>query len=94
MHGPGSDSTSFGGIRATAMRHARTPAQGGNLMVYLNAFLDARKAAMKTEAAHDDTSRVDTEQRWFVAAKNWDLNVPLKWKTYGDPYEILTNPKP
>jgi chitosanase len=88
MHGPGSDSTSFGGIRKTAMKKAKTPAQGGNETTYLNAFLDARKAAMLTEAAHDDTSRVDTEQRVFLKAGNLDLNPPLKWKTYGDSYTI------
>ncbi|GAA2145902.1 chitosanase [Kitasatospora kazusensis] len=88
MHGPGNDPTSFGGIRATAMKHAKTPAQGGNETTYLNAFLDARKAAMLTEAAHDDTSRVDTEQRPFLKAGNLDLNPPLKWKTYGDSYSI------
>jgi chitosanase len=88
MHGPGSDSTSFGGIRKRAMSKAKTPAQGGDLTAYLNAFLDARVAAMKTEAAHDDTSRVDTEQRVFVAQKNWNLDPPLKWKTYGDSYSI------
>lgn len=89
MHGPGNDSTSFGGIRKRAMAKAKTPAQGGDLATYLNAFLDARVAAMKTEAAHDDTSRVDTEQRVFVAQKNWNLDPPLRWKTYGDPYAIL-----
>lgn len=88
MHGPGMDPVSFGGIRATAMKHARTPAQGGDETTYLHAFLDARKAAMLTEAAHDDTSRVDTEQRVFLAAGNLDLNPPLSWKTYGDPYTI------
>jgi chitosanase len=88
MHGPGTDSVSFGGIRATAMKKAKTPAQGGNETTYLNAFLDARKAAMLTEAAHDDTSRVDTEQRVFLKAGNLDLNPPLKWKTYGDSYTI------
>jgi chitosanase len=88
MHGPGSDSVSFGGIRATAMKHAKTPAQGGDQVKYLNAFLDARKAAMKKEAAHDDTSRVDTEQRVFLKNGNLDLNTPLHWKTYGDPYTI------
>ncbi|MFC8449827.1 chitosanase [Kitasatospora sp. NPDC057223] len=88
MHGPGTDSVSFGGIRATAMKKAKTPAQGGNETTYLNAFLDARKAAMLTEAAHDDTSRVDTEQRVFLQAGNLDLNPPLKWKTYGDSYTI------
>ncbi|WP_406116441.1 chitosanase [Streptomyces sp. NBC_01014] len=88
MHGPGSDPVSFGGIRATAMQHARTPAQGGDETTYLNAFLDARKAAMLTEAAHDDTSRVDTEQRVFLDNGNLGLNPPLSWKTYGDPYTI------
>ena len=90
MHGPGSDSVSFGGIRATAMKKAKTPAQGGDETTYLNAFLDARKAAMLTEAAHDDTSRVDTEQRVFLNAGNLDLTPPLKWKTYGDSYTITS----
>ncbi|MFD8811951.1 chitosanase [Streptomyces sp. NPDC059627] len=88
MHGPGDDPVSFGGIRATAMKRARTPAQGGNETTYLNAFLDARKAAMLTEAAHDDTSRVDTEQRVFLQAGNLNLDPPLQWETYGDSYEI------
>ena len=88
MHGPGNDPVSFGGIRRTAMKKARTPALGGNETTYLNAFLDARKAAMLTEAAHDDTSRVDTEQRVFLKAGNLDLDPPLKWRTYGDKYQI------
>jgi chitosanase len=88
MHGPGNDPVSFGGIRAAAMKHAKTPAQGGDERTYLNAFLDARKAAMLTEAAHDDTSRVDTEQRVFLDAGNFDLDPPLNWKTYGSPYTI------
>ena len=88
MHGPGDDGTSFGGIRKAAMKKARTPAQGGDETAYLNAFLDARVAAMKTEEAHSDTSRVDTEQRVFLKAGNLDLNTPLTWKTYGDSYTI------
>ncbi|MFI0895464.1 chitosanase [Streptomyces sp. NPDC020983] len=92
MHGPGDDPVSFGGIRRTAMKKARTPAQGGDETAYLNAFLDARRAAMKTEDAHDDTSRVDTEQRLFLQAGNLDLDPPLHWRTYGDPYQILTLP--
>jgi chitosanase len=88
MHGPGDDPVSFGGIRKAAMKKAKTPAQGGNETTYLNAFLDARKAAMLTEAAHDDTSRVDTEQRVFLNAGNLDLTPPLTWKTYGDTYTI------
>ena len=88
MHGPGEDPVSFGGIRKTAMAKARTPAQGGNETAYLNAFLDARKAAMLTEEAHSDTTRVDTEQRVFLQAGNLDLNPPLTWKVYGDSYTI------
>ena len=88
MHGPGSDPDSFGGIRATAIRHARTPAQGGNETTYLGAFLDAREAAMRREEAHSDTSRVRTAQRVFLKAGNLNLDVPLVWHTYGDRYEI------
>ena len=88
MHGPGNDASSFGGIRKAALAKAKTPAQGGNETAYLNAFLDARKAAMLTEEAHSDTSRVDTEQRVFLNAGNLDLNPPLTWKVYGDSYTI------
>ncbi len=88
MHGPGENSVSFGGIRRTAMARARTPAQGGDEAAYLNAFLDARVAAMKTEAAHSDTSRVDTAQRVFLRAGNLDLRTPLAWKVYGDSFSI------
>jgi chitosanase len=92
MHGPGDDAASFGGLRAGVVRKVKPPSQGGNEAAYLNAFLDARKALMLTEAAHDDTSRVDTEQRAFLNAGNLDLNAPLTWKTYGDSYNIPTNP--
>jgi chitosanase len=88
MHGPGNDGVGFGGIRKAAMARARTPAQGGDQVAYLNAFLDARAAAMRTEAAHSDTSRVDTEQRAFLRAGNLDLRTPLSWRVYGDPYSI------
>jgi len=88
MHGPGTDTDSFGGIRKAAMKKAKTPAQGGDEATYLKAFLEARKVIMKKEEAHADTSRVDTEQLVFVNAKNFDLNPPLKWKVYGDPYQI------
>ncbi|MFI5613814.1 chitosanase [Amycolatopsis sp. NPDC051903] len=88
MHGPGDSSDSFGGIRKTAMNKAKTPAQGGNETTYLKAFLDARKVIMKQEEAHADTSRVDTEQLVFLNAGNVDLHTPLKWKVYGEPFEI------
>ncbi|MFB7473316.1 chitosanase [Kitasatospora sp. NPDC056184] len=88
MHGPGSGSDSFGGIRAAALKKAKSPAQGGDEATYLKAFLEARKVVMKKEEAHADTSRVDTEQLVFLNAKNFDLNPPLKWKVYGDSYAI------
>lgn len=93
MHGPGSDPDSFGGIRAAALRHARSPAQDGDEVTYLNAFLDAREAAMLREEAHSDTTRVNTEQRLFLKAANLDLDPPLVWHTYGDRYAIASSPK-
>ncbi|GAA1386902.1 chitosanase [Catellatospora chokoriensis] len=88
MHGPGDDPVSFGGIRAAALKRARPPAQGGDETAYLNAFLDARVAAMRTESAHEDTSRVDTAQRVFLKAGNLNLALPLRWKVYGDTFSI------
>jgi chitosanase len=88
MHGPGADPVSFGGIRATATARARTPAQGGDETAYLHAFLNARTAAMRTEEAHSDTSRVDTAQRVFLTGGNLDLNTPLVWKVYGDSFAL------
>jgi chitosanase len=88
MHGPGSDGSSFGGIRSAALAKAKTPAEGGDETRYLNAFLDVRVRVMREEAAHDDVSRVSTEQRVFVREGNLDLHTPLRWKVYGDPYRI------
>lgn len=88
MHGDGGDSESFSAIRRNALKKAKPPAQGGDEVKYLHAFLDARKVAMKAEEAHEDTSRVDTAQRVFLNKGNLDLNTPLSWKVYGDPYTI------
>ncbi|MEW2578181.1 chitosanase [Streptomyces syringium] len=88
MHGPGTSKDSFGGIRKAALAKAKPPAQGGDEKTYLGAFLDARKKAMQSEEAHSDTSRVDTAQRVFLNNGNFDLKPPLKWKVYGDSYEI------
>ncbi len=88
MHGPGNSRDSFGGIRATALARAKTPAQGGDETAYLHAFLNARTAAMRLEEAHSDTSRVDTAQRVFLTGGNLNLNLPLTWKVYGDSFSI------
>jgi len=75
-------------IRARAIKDAKPPSQGGSETAYLQAYLNERVIEMKKEAAHDDTSRVDTEQRVFLNNGNLDLNTPLDFKTYGDPYHI------
>jgi chitosanase len=88
MHGPGTDAASFGGIRRAAMAKARTPAQGGSEVAYLNAFLNARTSAMLKEEAHSDVTRISTAQRVFLRAGNLDLNPSLSWKVYGDTFRI------
>jgi len=94
MHGGGDDPDSFGGIRAAAMKKAKPPAMGGDESAYLNAFLDARKAAMLDEQGHQDTSRVDTMQRKFLTAGNLRLDPPLEFEVYGDHYKIESAPRP
>ncbi|HEX5191631.1 MAG TPA: chitosanase [Solirubrobacteraceae bacterium] len=88
MHGPGDGYASFGGIRRRAMERARTPAQGGSQVRYLNAFLDVRRALMKRQRGHHNTSRIDDEQRVFLRERKFALRPPLIWHTYGDRYEI------
>jgi chitosanase len=88
MHGPGEGRTSFGGIRSSALKKAAVPANGGDETVFLNAFLDARKAAMRSEQGHTDTSRVDTMQRKFLREGNMNLEPPLRFAVYGDSFVI------
>ena len=92
MHGPGADPLSFGGMRAWVQRHAKSPAKGGSEQHFLHVFLEHRKTIMRTEEAHSDTSRIDDEQAVFLKAHDWGLRPPLRWKTYGDPWAILTDP--
>ena len=75
-------------IRAQALRSAGTPKLDGDELTWLTAFLNARVRAMRTEEAHEDTSRVDTAQRVFLKAGNLDLNTPLTWSVYGDRFRI------
>ena len=72
------------GIRATALDATPTDDEGA----YLSAFLDAREAEMRTEEAHEDTTRVSTAQRVFLEKGNLDLDLPLSWHVYGDAYLI------
>ncbi|MBB2946171.1 chitosanase [Actinoplanes lutulentus] len=84
MHGP----DGMRSIRSRAARSARTPAQGGDEIAYLTAFLNARSAEMRTEEAHSDLGRVETAQRVFLRASNLDLTTPLTWRVYGDRYTL------
>ena len=88
MHGPDAWGGGLPDIRAVALKKAKPPTQGGDEKTWLNAFLDARKAEMLKEAAHEDTDRVDTEQRVFLNANNFNLDTPLSWTVYGDAYSI------
>lgn len=88
MHGSGPGSRSFEGIRAAAIRAAKTPARGGNQARYLDAFLDRRVAAMRAESADIDVSRVETAQRRFLEAGNLALTPPLRWSVYGTSFSI------
>ncbi|SDZ26208.1 Glycosyl hydrolase family 46 [Variovorax sp. YR634] len=90
MHGRGKGPFTLDGIRATAMARAGTPSRGGSEVIYLNAFLDARVVAMKSEPVHQDVSRIETAQRVFLRQGNLGLRPPLNWKVYGDSYTIAT----
>ncbi|WP_327112994.1 chitosanase [Streptomyces sp. NBC_01341] len=90
MHG-GADSAGtvgFRTIRAQALAEQDAPAEGGDEEAYLNAFLDARVAAIRKEPSHSDTSRVETAQRVFVRQGKLQLETPLEWKVYGESYRI------
>jgi chitosanase len=80
------------GIRQQALRKSNSPAQGGDEITYLDAFLTARVAEMRTEQAHQDTTRIDTAQRVFLERSNLDLTGPLTWKVYGEPFRISARP--
>ena len=84
MHGP----DGLASIRSTAIGQAQPPAQGGSETDYLNAFLAARRVEMKKDAAHSDTSRIDTEQQLFLDNGNFDLSTPLNWQVYGQSFSI------
>ncbi|MEV0040056.1 chitosanase [Streptomyces sp. NPDC050804] len=87
-YGDGKSSAGFRTIREQALRKARSPARGGDETAYLDAFLDARVAAMRAEPSHTDTSRVETAQRVFLDRGNLSLDPPLDWTVYGDRYRI------
>ncbi|KUN19204.1 chitosanase [Streptomyces antibioticus] len=88
FHGPGANATSFYGLRENARKKAALPSEGGSETAYLNAFLDVRKAAMRTRRADIDTTRVDTAQRRFLREGKLELETPLTWAVYGETYQV------
>ncbi|MET9495294.1 chitosanase [Streptomyces sp. NPDC006552] len=88
MHGPGTGPDGFYGLRTRAMKEADTPAEGGDETAYLDIFLDGRRALMKSQRAHRDTSRLDTAQRRFLYDGNLSLRTPLTWRVYGETYRV------
>ncbi|MEU7469773.1 chitosanase [Streptomyces sp. NPDC044984] len=88
FHGPDLDPDGFYGLRERTLKQAKTPAAGGSEEKYLNAFLDIRREAMLTRYPDQDTSRVDTAQRRFLAAGNLGLDTPLVWEMYGEHHRL------
>ena len=77
----------FGGLEGIRER-ALAAADPADEEAYLGVFLDEREIEMRKEAAHEDTTRVSTAQRVFLEEGNLQLDLPLSWHVYGDPYRI------
>ncbi|MDQ0793092.1 chitosanase [Streptomyces sp. B1I3] len=90
MHGyaDAKGTVGFRTIRAQALAAADPPSEGGDEEAYLNAFLDARVAAIRKEPSHGDASRVETAQRVFVREGKLQLETPLAWRVYGESFRI------
>ncbi|MFI6346869.1 chitosanase [Streptomyces sp. NPDC050560] len=88
LHGPGTSGSGFYALVDRAKERADSPDEGGDEEKYLAAFLDVGEEAMKERRADIDTSRIDTAQRRFLDAGNFGLDKPLKWKVYGESYDI------
>ncbi|MGW4734103.1 chitosanase [Streptomyces shenzhenensis] len=89
FHGPGTGPNGFYGLRERALNEADTPAEGGREKAYLDIFLDVRRKAMRTKRPGVDTTRIDTAQRQFLYDGNMELRRPLRWRVYGELYEVL-----
>ncbi|MEW1692880.1 chitosanase [Streptomyces sp. NPDC091265] len=88
LQGTGTDADAFYGIRKAALAEADTVDEGGDEKAYLDAFLDAARAVMKSKKNQQDTSRIDTAQREFLYDDNLGLKPPLTWKMYGETFRV------
>jgi chitosanase len=81
----------FQGARLSAMKVAKTPAQGGDEAAYLRAFLGARMGLMRS-GGYGSASRVEVQLQ-FLSESKLDLQLPLKFRMYtGDDYDITELP--
>ncbi|MFJ1925072.1 MULTISPECIES: chitosanase [unclassified Streptomyces] len=90
LQGPGTEPDAFYGIRKAALAEADTVDEGGDEKTYLDAFLDAARAVMKSKRNQHDTSRIDTAQREFLYDGNLALKPPLTWKMYGETFHVAS----
>lgn len=90
LQGPGTAPDGFYGIRKAALAEADTVDEGGDEKAYLDAFLDAARAVMKSKKNQHDTSRIDTTQREFLYDGNLALKPPLTWKMYGETFHVAS----
>ncbi|WNI26796.1 chitosanase [Streptomyces sp. ITFR-16] len=88
LQGAGAEADSFYGIRRAAFAEADSVTDGGDEAAYLDAFLDAARAVMKSKRNQQDTSRIDTAQRAFLDDGNLALEPPLTWKMYGETFTV------
>ncbi|MFF7362056.1 chitosanase [Streptomyces sp. NPDC008125] len=88
LHGPDTDATGFYGIRDAALAEADTVAEGGDEEDYLDIFLDAGRKAILAKPTERNTTRIDTMQRVFLDAGNFELATPLEWQVYGKTFRI------
>ena len=82
---------------AAAKAAAQTPAQGGNEVTYLHAFVAAYRASILADSGHasdGSVGRADTMWGPLVTAGNLDLDTPLNWSMYGQAFAIDADPMP
>jgi chitosanase len=84
------DTSGFQALRTKALRSAALPSQGGDEAAYIQAFLQARLAAMSGDA-YGPVDRVNVQMSWLDQG-NLGLSVPLQWTMYGDPFSLTSAP--
>jgi len=81
-----------------AAKHATAaPAQGGDEITYLKAFVAAYRASILADPGHatdGSVGRADTMWGPLVDAGNLKLGTPLHWSMYGQAFDIASDPTP